>query len=48
MKMCVECGTAIDIDETINPIVIDCPLCGTELEIEGHNIMGLHLGPSEE
>jgi len=48
MVMCVECGTWIDIDNPENPIVVGCPLCGTELEIHEDNVIGLHLGPSEE
>jgi hypothetical protein len=48
MFICVECGSNIDIDNYLNLIVVDCPLCGTELEIFENNIVGLHLGPSEE
>jgi len=46
--MCVECGTNIDVENTNQPIIVDCPLCGTEMEVYGDNIIGLHLGPSEE
>jgi hypothetical protein len=46
--ICVECGTSIDFENPIEPIVVDCPLCGTEMEVHGNNIIGLHLGPSEE
>ena len=48
MFMCIECGTRIDIDNPTNQIVVDCPACGTELEIFEGNLPGLHLGPSEE
>ena len=48
MYMCVECGTIIDLDDSINQIIVDCPACGTELELFENNLIGLHLGPSEE
>ncbi len=48
MFMCVECGTRIDIDKSLNPTVVDCPACGTELELFEDSLIGLHLGPSEE
>ncbi len=48
MIMCVECGTIIDIADSADSIIVDCPLCGTELEVFKDNIIGLHLGPSEE
>jgi len=46
--ICVECGTHIEVEDHCNPFIIDCPLCGTELEINDNDIIGLHLGPSEE
>jgi len=48
MFICVECGTRIDVDNPSTSIVVDCPTCGTELEILEDNLIGLHLGPSEE
>jgi lysine biosynthesis protein LysW len=48
MFICVECGTSIDIDNPQNPVIVDCPICGTELEIFENNLIGLHLGPNEE
>ncbi|MCK4902486.1 MAG: hypothetical protein KAS76_03940 [Thermoplasmatales archaeon] len=48
MFICAECGTGIDVDDPLNPFVVDCPACGTELELFEGSLKGLHLGPSEE
>ena len=48
MSICAICGTNIDLDDASNQMVIDCPACGTELELFEGSLINLHLGPSEE
>ena len=48
MFECVECSTRINITNPEQGTIVDCPGCGTELEITGTRLIGLHLGPSEE
>ena len=48
MFICAECGTGIDIGNPTDTFVVDCPACGTELELFEGSLIGLHLGPSEE
>ena len=47
MVKCVECGTEIDSIEELGNI-IECHVCGIELEVAENRLIGLQLGPSEE
>lgn len=47
MMKCVECGTEIDSNQELGEI-IECHVCGIELEIAENHLIGLQLGPSEE
>ncbi len=48
MFECAECSTRIDLQNPEQGAVVDCPGCGTEMEVTGDHLVGLHLGPSEE
>ena len=48
MFRCNECGTQIDVTNHKYGDVIECDLCGIELEIAEHALLRLQLGPSEE
>lgn len=48
MYTCVECSTRLNLINPESGTIVDCPGCGTEMEVSGNNLVGLHLGPSEE
>ena len=48
MFECTECSTRISLQNPEEGLIIDCPGCGTEMEFTGNQLIGLHLGPSEE
>ncbi len=48
MFRCNECGTKINLTNPKNGDVVECDLCGIELEVAEHTLLRLQLGPSEE
>ena len=49
MAICIECEGNIDIPEdTEEGEIIECPECGTELEVVGIDPVELALAPEEE
>jgi hypothetical protein len=48
MLECIECKTRLDLSDSEQKSIIDCPGCGIELEMIEGNLVSLQLGPSEE
>lgn len=46
---CIECDANIDVDSNVEPgEIIDCPDCGTELEVKNIDPLQLDYAPKEE
>jgi alpha-aminoadipate/glutamate carrier protein LysW len=49
MALCPECHTAIDIEEDVEEgQTMDCPECGTELQVLSTNPLELEVVANEE
>ena len=48
MFRCNECGTQINITNKEQGSIVECDLCGIELEIGEESLLSRQLGPSEE
>jgi alpha-aminoadipate carrier protein LysW len=48
MAECIECGAQIRLSEPEQGEILDCPECGTELEVIHPNPIALALAPQEE
>ena len=48
MFRCNECGTEIVINNPVKGTIVECYICGIELEISGNILLSRQLGPSEE
>jgi lysine biosynthesis protein LysW len=48
MFRCNECGTEIVINNPIEGTIVECDICGIELEVSGNILLSRQLGPSEE
>ena len=48
MFRCNECGTKIMLNNPENGRVVECDLCGIELEVSENILLSRQLGPSEE
>jgi lysine biosynthesis protein LysW len=48
MFRCNECGSILDLIKPEQGTMVECDLCGIELEVDGNTLLSLHLGPSEE
>lgn len=49
MSECVECGAEIDLDDDVEVgEIVDCPTCGSELEVVEVDPVVLELAPELE
>ena len=48
MYRCDECGTKINLTNPIMGTIIECDICGIDLEVAENTLISLQLGPSEE
>lgn len=48
MYRCDECGTKITLTNPIKGTIIECDICGIDLEVAENTLLTLQLGPSEE
>jgi alpha-aminoadipate carrier protein LysW len=48
MVECIECGTKIELKKPEQGEIVDCPGCGTELEVINSNPIVLKLAPQVE
>ena len=49
MAECVECGAEIDLDDDVEVgEIVDCPTCGSELEVVETDPITLELAPELE
>lgn len=48
MFICNECGTKLTPSNTEPGTVIECMICGIELEVAENTLLSRQLGPSEE
>jgi alpha-aminoadipate carrier protein LysW len=48
MTECIECGAQIALSNPEQGEIVDCPECGTELEVKNDNPITLALAPQEE
>jgi alpha-aminoadipate carrier protein LysW len=48
MTECVECGAQIALSKPEKGEIVDCPECGTELEVVTDNPIALAVAPQEE
>lgn len=48
MFRCNECGTKINLTNPEQGTVVECDICGIELEVAENSLLSRQLGPSEE
>lgn len=48
MAECIECGAQIALSKPEKGEIVDCPECGTELEVVTDNPIALAIAPQEE
>jgi len=48
MFRCNECGTEINLTNPELGTVVECDICGIELEVAENSLLSRQLGPSEE
>ena len=48
MFRCNECGSIINLISSEQGTIVECTLCGVELEVAENTLLSRQLGPSEE
>jgi len=48
MIRCHDCGTEMNLTNSVPGEIIECPACGIDHEVIGQNVIMLQIGLSEE